>query len=822
MKRCLMLAALTLLLLPLKSGAQAAAGSNAWANPQQMALKNITPAHIPERYHTLQTENFACQDLSPPQIGGGNSAGCFIVTAFGQEDVESNRAIFAGTSGVALPLTPFIGGQVLIGWPGSDTVLALTSLPSGGVQIGMYRFFTAALTDQTNIIGQVVGKRVNRAPDVILSDATNRTLVFNPNSLAFSDRGGWLVGETLNAGAVRINLATLSTLIFAPSLSDSQLAISDDGHYAAVANRATVSFRVFDLTNCSAGSCPSYNYWSFLSGQLPSGFAPAHLRFLNNGLLGFHANSGPLEANYLLAPTDHIDAALSYLGLGDSFAAGEGAGQYRPGTDTVANKCHLSAVSYPFLARAALYTSVAANSVACSGAVIDDIEPSKTSSANTGPDDTYNNLLTSFMPGSLAQSAFVSQYQPALITTQIGGNDIGFHDIIIECVMLHARRSNSCYNSYEDRLELADLIDRTLPKLTRLYKQLKAHSPQSTLYVVGYPEIVTPGNCADNVRLDASEIQLAGYLIHHLNAAVAEATKQSGATYIDVSQAFVGHRLCEAASATLAVNGLTAGNDTGLVLPRGLGGGNLNFVSNGSYHPNNSGQQLLAALIIARLRGAPIPASSNAYTPAASDSTGLLSAPKTNRPLTALMFRHVTSGNIAPGQALVIGFEGQGIGLRPNTDYTVRLDGSAGAMIGTVHTNNSGQVNTTVPVPASLSDEQVHTVDIIDPNQAGELADVRQVITLSTPPVAVVLPTGNIPAVAETNTANASVSVSSLSPKVPPGQSGSVLGAATSSSLNQDWPPLRVVVWRPYAYLLTVLWTTYAVTQLCRSRVVVQ
>jgi len=103
---------------------------------------------------------------------------------------------------------------------------------------------------------------------------------------------------------VRINLATLDVTAFAPSivgegggpgLNQSQLAVSDDGRYVAIANVATNSLRVYDLGNCQAQTtqafmaCNSYNYWPFISGQITAIDSLRHLRFLDDGLLSLIA-----------------------------------------------------------------------------------------------------------------------------------------------------------------------------------------------------------------------------------------------------------------------------------------------------------------------------------------------------------------------------------------------------------------------------------------------------------------------------------------------------------------------------------------------------
>src|SRR6185437_11934067 len=101
-----------------------------------------------------------------------------------------------------------------------------------------------------------------RPPDMQLTDPSGQPLVVNLQTLAFSSGNSWLAAETLGGSFVRINLATLDMVPFAPSyamlgspgLLKSQVAISDDGHYAAVENDTAATFMVYDLTTCSANA----------------------------------------------------------------------------------------------------------------------------------------------------------------------------------------------------------------------------------------------------------------------------------------------------------------------------------------------------------------------------------------------------------------------------------------------------------------------------------------------------------------------------------------------------------------------------------------
>jgi lysophospholipase L1-like esterase len=115
-----------------------------------------------------------------------------------------------------------------------------------------------------------------------------------------------------------------------------------------------------------------------------------------------------------------------YVALGDSYSAGEGVPTFEPGTasdvtgDKTANKCHRSLGSYSRLL--VDDTTVNANLLpvtyaACSGAVAADVTDPNGRNANEDPQDSHVNQFSD------------------VITLSMGGNDIGFKDIGIACVM---------------------------------------------------------------------------------------------------------------------------------------------------------------------------------------------------------------------------------------------------------------------------------------------------------------------------------------------------------------------------------------------------
>lgn len=178
-----------------------------------------------------------------------------------------------------------------------------------------------------------------------------------------------------------------------------------------------------------------------------------------------------------------------YVILGDSYASGEGVdplldGGYFDGTDDPAeNMCHRSSLAYgPKVA--ALLESVSAISSggwlmpACSG-------------------DETNNLLNrsgkDFSPSPLPQIQYLDP-QTRYVTLTIGGNDVGFADIITACTellevpVLWLNSAAAC----EAKLGAAEsmISDGTMrARLTQLYRTVLQRAPSARLVVTTYPRL---------------------------------------------------------------------------------------------------------------------------------------------------------------------------------------------------------------------------------------------------------------------------------------------------------------------------------------------
>lgn len=752
-KRVLLCALACVLLVGAQGVLIAVARSNDsadWANPSGTALQRVSDVN-PAQHEPLLLNNVDCSLLTYHTPSDDTMrSGCFTPTAFGLLDNDSDMLIPTGTD-EAVPFVTPSGTGTLVSWPEALPLLSYVSRPTGGGYLKLYKNPLTSSENRRNLLGKITSRELQGSPDLTLTDSQGQPIVVRLQTLAFSDGGSWLVAETLTGSFIRINLTTLETLRFGPTYGngagsseplDAEVAVSHDGRFVAVHNKDASVLKVYDLQGCEGVEgdgyyqtghfCPAHDYNEFVSGQVGGIRLLRHVRFAASDLLSFEVTAGSATKDgvYVLAPTASIDSLTGYIGLGDSFSSGEGAFDYSDGTDTANSTCHLSRLSYPLLLTRDLFSATGGHSVACSGAVINNIGSSQGSyrgqiagapslqALETGQTGLLSSIFANFVPGYLPQRQFVQHYRPRVVTVGIGGNDIGFGAMIQNCAVPQLSRhlsDSTCYNTYEDRLEVTKLIDRTVARWTTLYKQLSADKPGVHIYAIGYPQVINDeGNCGLNVQLNQSELEFSVETTAYLNHSIAKAAAAAHVQYVDISQALVGHRLCEGHGGGMAVNGLTAGNDAG---PFGA-----EIIGRESYHPNRLGQQLMEQAILSKTHNLTdwAPASTVSAT-----SSKILDKPKSGRQITTkIPVSGVTTPNVKKGSSTTVKVPG-GSGTVPGKIYTVHLDGPTGPVIGTVPAGGDGGLDGPVTIPGDTSPGG-HTIDVTGPSEGDTPIDTTQ------------------------------------------------------------------------------------------------
>lgn len=467
--------------------------------------------------------------------------------------------------------------------------------------------------------------------DFELRDPSGALVPIAQNGLKFSINGEWMIFRLTYNGQsawARLNLDTYELLSFATPLQSQYAvydAISNDGRYVVLYEPLS-TLRVYDLERCGitvnkfqSHQCAYTDLYSSVKSTLDAneiGFK--NFRFIGDKKISFYATTrkaGEATWSYgdFTMRYGEEDTSNGYLAMGDSFSSGEGAYNYRPETDfhvdnSLFNRCHQSKSSYPYiLSNANGFERF--GSVACSGAKIKDIEynsvnprlyeqegdPQAVGFPGVSND---SNILKMFIPGYREQIRFLSpdSVNPRIATISIGGNDVGFADILKQCVN-PAYILSTCYTERSQREILANIIDLQIPRLTGIYKSIKtqADRPDFRLYVIGYPRMVNvSGACGPNVGMDLRERNFADSLVNYLNDAIRVAATRAGVRYVDVSDAFVdeatgrNYQLCGNQQG-LAINGLVIFGKSSKK-PQ-----DINYQE--SYHPNLLGHSQLAQTI---------------------------------------------------------------------------------------------------------------------------------------------------------------------------------------------------------------------------------
>ncbi|MDI6102563.1 SGNH/GDSL hydrolase family protein [Actinoplanes sp. NEAU-A12] len=204
--------------------------------------------------------------------------------------------------------------------------------------------------------------------------------------------------------------------------------------------------------------------------------------------------------------------ATGFVALGDSYAAGLGAGNYGDRKDCKQSKDG----GYPQLwlkLRTAAKFGVVTDAT-CAGAKINDVR--------------FKQL------GKLDDST-------GWVTLTVGGNDAGWSGTLQQCLL---GSDETCKASVDKAVAAAE---STLPgALDELYQMIREQAPNAKVFVLGYPHLVAePGagvTCeALNDTRRKSLNEGADSLVELIQGRVAA---QPGFTFVDVRKSFAGHEAC--------------------------------------------------------------------------------------------------------------------------------------------------------------------------------------------------------------------------------------------------------------------------------------
>lgn len=240
-------------------------------------------------------------------------------------------------------------------------------------------------------------------------------------------------------------------------------------------------------------------------------------------------------------PTTTRPEPFVYVALGDSYSAGDGAAPYDPEPE----RCRRSAAAWPRRLATDSRQIASIRQLACSGARITHVVdgwPSR---------------------GLRAQVPDEPDPTVTLVTITVGGNDIGFGDIVASCFVYRCPKPDSA--------EVVAQLDALRDSLEDdLWPALAAAYPNARLVHVGYPRLTPPNGTAPQgcLWLSGGDQTAAAGIVDALNQVIWEVAEEHDALYLDVADAFEGHEMC---TDRPWVNGVSIGRDSGNAHPNAAG-----------------------------------------------------------------------------------------------------------------------------------------------------------------------------------------------------------------------------------------------------------
>lgn len=218
----------------------------------------------------------------------------------------------------------------------------------------------------------------------------------------------------------------------------------------------------------------------------------------------------------------------SYVALGDSYAAGP----LIPLQTGLPAGCLRSNRNYPALV--------------ARGLGITDFRDVSCSSATTEHLGGPQNVPLGVNPPQLDALGTDTE----LVTLTMGGNDIGFGEIISECAARSPREpaGSACKDFYTagGTDQLAARIEATAPKVAAALADIEERSPDAQVLVVGYPAILpdTGPGCFPVVPFSAGDVAYLRETEKRLNAMLAAESDEAGVDYVDTYTPTIGHDVC--------------------------------------------------------------------------------------------------------------------------------------------------------------------------------------------------------------------------------------------------------------------------------------
>jgi lysophospholipase L1-like esterase len=233
-----------------------------------------------------------------------------------------------------------------------------------------------------------------------------------------------------------------------------------------------------------------------------------------------------------------------YVALGDSFTAGPGIAP----VDSRSEDCERSTLNYPRLVAKAI-DAASFTDVSCTGATSDNVLETVPIPSGTTPVKAQLEAVTP---------------DTQLVTVGIGGNDSGlFSSLSSACT----QQGDACADYFEDKLPT--VLRSTRRNVTNVLAAVADRAPDAKVVLVGYLRVVPEDRGCDNLGGAALDTGRVADGEVKIDAMMAAAAKNAGATYVSMNDSSEGHDACNTDAWT---NGLAPALGNGISLhPRKIG-----------------------------------------------------------------------------------------------------------------------------------------------------------------------------------------------------------------------------------------------------------
>lgn len=311
------------------------------------------------------------------------------------------------------------------------------------------------------------------------------------------------------------------------------------------------------------------------------------------------ASSSPCQAFCPTAtnpihPSDPVTAATkgNYVALGDSYSSGEGAIDYDPKSSK--DKCHRSANAYSQVVDKKYRFNDGTSFFACSGATTDNLLHGQ----NGEPAQIVDN------PNLNAKTT--------LVTLSIGGNDLGFADVVTACAMdLHVHwpwdhPTDQCHAQQASiQQKMKALFGPPEPsKYEKVLEQIHSQAPNARIVVVGYPQLFPDPPEHDYLNFTKDDQAFLNNMAKQVDQKIQEQVqaedqkyygngKQAMGSfeYVDTNAAFKGHHASSIPWESPWIHPIWLNCQDGSFNTKDK------CVNPGSFHPTKEGQAAMANVV---------------------------------------------------------------------------------------------------------------------------------------------------------------------------------------------------------------------------------